>query len=278
MEPKIVAIIVFCSIIGFLLLIGIVYFIIDYIHTRFLKNNSISLQKLLEINSKYKYNFYKVFDYKDAHTYDNENFYNSISCLDYLVYQLQYKHDAIKTMIQYANLNRETYSKYKREIEQILEYGKYSIEPKHLIEKYLLYKEKKLLKKHTPNPKTEIFAHITLYYAKMNGTICRKKSQSFASEIIERLIERLKDKKGHFFNDRGIWDSICRVERGKVSNRMRFSIYKRDGYRCRICGRSGKFADLEIDHIKPIAKGGKSTYNNLQTLCTRCNKMKGDKY
>ncbi|MBP5466276.1 MAG: HNH endonuclease [Clostridia bacterium] len=52
---------------------------------------------------------------------------------------------------------------------------------------------------------------------------------------------------------------------------MRFSIYKRDGYRCQHCGRSGRFVDLEIDHIIPISKGGKSTYDNLQTLCQRCN-------
>ena len=32
----------------------------------------------------------------------------------------------------------------------------------------------------------------------------------------------------------------------------------------------------EIDHIFPISKGGKSTYDNLQTLCRRCNKLKGN--
>lgn len=59
---------------------------------------------------------------------------------------------------------------------------------------------------------------------------------------------------------------------------MRFAIYKRDGYRCRYCGISNKFAELEVDHIKLIAKGGKSTYDNLQTLCHRCNVNKGDSY
>ncbi|MBO4667476.1 MAG: HNH endonuclease [Bacilli bacterium] len=54
---------------------------------------------------------------------------------------------------------------------------------------------------------------------------------------------------------------------------MRFSIYARDGNRCRKCGR--RTGDLEIDHIIPIAKGGKSTYENLQTLCKSCNKKKG---
>jgi len=55
-------------------------------------------------------------------------------------------------------------------------------------------------------------------------------------------------------------------------------IYARDHYGCRICGRSGNQDFLEIDHIKPISKGGKSTYDNLQTLCRRCNKEKGDTY
>ncbi|MBO4983778.1 MAG: HNH endonuclease [Clostridia bacterium] len=57
---------------------------------------------------------------------------------------------------------------------------------------------------------------------------------------------------------------------------MRFSLYQRDGYRCLKCGISQEYANLEIDHIVPIAKGGKSTYNNLQTLCHRCNVAKGD--
>ncbi len=69
------------------------------------------------------------------------------------------------------------------------------------------------------------------------------------------------------------WQSICRVERGKVTNKMRFAIYERDHYRCRKCGKSTD--DLEVDHIIPISKGGKSTFDNLQTLCHRCNYRKG---
>ena len=54
---------------------------------------------------------------------------------------------------------------------------------------------------------------------------------------------------------------------------MRFAIYKRYIYRCR--KRRRKTNDLEADHIYPIAKGGISTYDNLQTLCHRCNVKKG---
>ena len=88
------------------------------------------------------------------------------------------------------------------------------------------------------------------------------------------MLERLRNKTGERYNDEGIWNSIERVERGRVSNKMRFYIYNRDGNRCVKCGRRSD--DLEIDHIIPISKGGKSTYDNLQTLCKRCNKNKSN--
>ena len=53
---------------------------------------------------------------------------------------------------------------------------------------------------------------------------------------------------------------------------------KRDNYKCRICGASQEDgARLHVDHIIPIAKGGKSVMSNLQTLCESCNMGKSDK-
>ena len=117
---------------------------------------------------------------------------------------------------------------------------------------------------------------MTLNCSKINGYIYDKKSERFYADDIYLLSKRLNNKNGNFYNDREIWDALCRVERGKVSNKMRFSIYERDCYRCCKCGISGDYAQLEIDHIIPIAKGGKTTYDNLQTLCHECNIEKGD--
>jgi 5-methylcytosine-specific restriction endonuclease McrA len=49
------------------------------------------------------------------------------------------------------------------------------------------------------------------------------------------------------------------------------AILKRDKERCIKCGRNGKETLLEVDHIIPVAEGGKTIAENLQTLCSQCN-------
>ncbi|MBL9155796.1 MAG: HNH endonuclease [Verrucomicrobiales bacterium] len=36
-------------------------------------------------------------------------------------------------------------------------------------------------------------------------------------------------------------------------------------------------ANLQYDHIKPVARGGGTTVQNLQLLCQSCNQAKGVK-
>ena len=54
----------------------------------------------------------------------------------------------------------------------------------------------------------------------------------------------------------------------------RQAIFKRDGFKCIICGATD---NLTLDHIIPRSKGGTSEPENLQTLCKRCNTSKGNK-
>lgn len=68
-------------------------------------------------------------------------------------------------------------------------------------------------------------------------------------------------------------------QRNMMSPTLRMDVLKRDGYRCRICGRSANDgARLEVDHIIPISKGGKTELSNLQTLCWDCNRGKGSQF
>jgi hypothetical protein len=69
-------------------------------------------------------------------------------------------------------------------------------------------------------------------------------------------------------------------DRREIPWGLRFKIYKRDNYKCVICGRSPATTfgiTLHIDHITPFTKEGKTREDNLRTLCNECNIGKGDK-
>lgn len=58
---------------------------------------------------------------------------------------------------------------------------------------------------------------------------------------------------------------------------LRFRVFKRDGYRCQICGRTAQDgARLEVDHKHPRSLGGTNDPANLWTLCFECNRGKRD--
>jgi len=54
----------------------------------------------------------------------------------------------------------------------------------------------------------------------------------------------------------------------------RYKIYERDGFKCLRCDSDGP---LTLDHIIPKFHGGGNEYDNLQTLCEKCNGAKGRK-
>jgi len=61
-----------------------------------------------------------------------------------------------------------------------------------------------------------------------------------------------------------------------ASKKIRFEIFKRDGFKCAYCGKAPPVVTLELDHIEPKAKGGKDDINNYLTACFDCNRGKGD--
>ena len=59
-----------------------------------------------------------------------------------------------------------------------------------------------------------------------------------------------------------------------ISKKIRFEVFKRDGFRCAYCGQSPPIVILEVDHIDPKSRGGKDDINNLLTACFDCNRGK----
>ena len=65
------------------------------------------------------------------------------------------------------------------------------------------------------------------------------------------------------------------AERKAISKKLRFEVFKRDAFKCQYCGRTAPDVVLEVDHIVPVAEGGKNTMLNLVTSCRDCNRGKG---
>lgn len=75
-------------------------------------------------------------------------------------------------------------------------------------------------------------------------------------------------------------EPISRHKTSRTINwRLRFIVMRRDNFKCKSCGRSPATDPriiLHVDHIKAWANGGETTFENLQTLCSKCNIGKSD--
>lgn len=60
-----------------------------------------------------------------------------------------------------------------------------------------------------------------------------------------------------------------------ITKKLRFEVFKRDGFVCQYCGRRPPEVILEIDHIIPKKKKGRDDFENLITACFDCNRGKG---
>jgi 5-methylcytosine-specific restriction endonuclease McrA len=72
-----------------------------------------------------------------------------------------------------------------------------------------------------------------------------------------------------------------RRTRREPSDRQRFRILVRDGFRCRSCGASPLAkpgVELHVDHILPWSMGAETVDDNLETKCSQCNLGKGNAF
>jgi len=74
----------------------------------------------------------------------------------------------------------------------------------------------------------------------------------------------------------GIWDYRL-LDSDPIPDSLRYRVLKESDGRCSLCGVTKKERPLDVDHIKPMSKDGKNEYDNLQVLCSKCNRSKGNK-
>ena len=73
-----------------------------------------------------------------------------------------------------------------------------------------------------------------------------------------------------------LWDYRL-LEVDPVPDDLRYQALKASGGRCALCGITKDERPLDVDHIIPRSRGGKHELANLQVLCAKCNRTKGNK-
>ena len=63
----------------------------------------------------------------------------------------------------------------------------------------------------------------------------------------------------------------------KFSEKQKRIAYEKQKGICKICKKHFEIEDMEADHIIPWSKGGKTSTDNCQMLCMKCNREKSDK-
>ncbi len=71
-------------------------------------------------------------------------------------------------------------------------------------------------------------------------------------------------------------DAQIRAERGKARDlrKSRWWQQKTAPGLCHYCGEKFTFKDITMDHLVPLARGGRSTKDNLVPCCKDCNNLK----
>ena len=109
-------------------------------------------------------------------------------------------------------------------------------------------------------------------YTSGGGMAQRSFTVPMTEETIAELIKVLESKLTA--------SAFAKEQRTLMTKKLREFIKTRDNFTCCNCGNSTHVEPnllLEIDHIIPVAKGGRTVEDNLQTLCWKCNRAKSDK-
>lgn len=109
-------------------------------------------------------------------------------------------------------------------------------------------------------------------YTSGGGMAQRSFTVPMTEEMIAELIKLLESKLTS--------SAFVKEQRTLMTKKLREYIKNRDQFTCCSCGNSTHIEPnllLEIDHIIPITKGGRTVEENLQTLCWKCNRSKSNK-
>jgi len=93
----------------------------------------------------------------------------------------------------------------------------------------------------------------------------------------EKRKEYLKTDKGIAMYRRQAQKRYAMEKAAYVENVDPLEVYQSQDGVCYLCNGKFTFKEMEMDHVHPIAKGGKHKRSNCKMACVKCNRSKGSK-
>ena len=232
--------------------------------------------KLLQINEEYHFfalesqyiRYIRVDSSRKCDTFDFRNYFRSV-----ILNEDTFLIDIAKK----SRSNNNMYSLYSEDILPILHHETDcdTANRAHVPYRHFLRIEKRLIDEYILHPVISPHFVFTVVYDSPKGRSHNERSCSFSIDdyftLRKEAFSRMEKMHSAQYQQR--------VERGKMTPSMRYDVLKRDGFRCVLCGKNTNDGiKLHVDHILPIAKGGKTEFSNLRTLCNICNSGKSAKY
>ena len=247
--------------------VGVVaYFISTYFMREHICKHSTFMPILCKLNSEYV-NVFCEFDdtYKTTHYCNSKSQFDKTNFNRILHDFCTTNKDHLNYIIPLAYKNSYSFTEYKEKALNILDNKSY------YNSKIMKSLEIRVFQEAMLSPPTTVNVTIHSRYVSPKGRNSYHNYYTFEMSSISSCLDNI-ERENSFEQEK-------RRQRARMSDSLRYDIMKRDGFKCVLCGASQKDgAKLHVDHIFPIAKGGKTEPSNLRTLCDRCNLGKKDKY
>lgn len=271
---KIGAVEIIVMVLSIIVIISIVLLVRINKKMKFLRENGKLYNSIFYLNEKYdikKYNFIHKINY----SVDSKRKLDNFDSLSLVIYYYNNDLEGVKTEYDEIVMNEKVYESYMKEYD-ILFNQDYNYDNKMIdgstfktLESFIKFekKETERIKKDFVN-KLVIDLHLT--YDSPGGRNHWYKNEHYYKwdfDYFDRIIKQRQE-----------YESHKEYQRKLMTDSLRYDVLRRDNFKCVICGATAsEGAKLEVDHIVPISKGGKTELTNLQTLCKSCNRGKSNK-
>lgn len=264
-----------CSVCAIIFIVILLCVLFNIKNNKIVKENSFKYKQLITINGNTK--FFDDFEnrYKYVCVCNSKRQLDKLSLYKMLKSNIENQLNFIKNLISKVEENKKLLNAYNKKISTI----KSTIteeEAKKLKIKYekFLNIEETLFNNAKLCPKLQFEIYCYAYYISPQGRNYYHKEYTYTyNQVLDAFNEVTK-----LIAYRLTKAYQIKLERSKITDSLRYDVLKRDNFKCQLCGASQKDgATLHVDHIIPVSKGGTSDFENLRTLCSRCNLGKSDK-